>query len=63
MQDEIDIRAARVELEMSQAEFAKAFEVDQSTVSIWETKGLPNKPMIRESFQRRLAALREAKAA
>lgn len=35
-----EIRAARAELGESQAEFARRFGVNQSTVHRWETRGI-----------------------
>lgn len=62
MLEQIDIKAERIALGMSQSSFAKNIGVDQSTVSMWEKHGLPKNAMIRESLERRLAALREQAA-
>lgn len=49
------IRAVRQRLNESQDAFARRFGVDQSTISVWETKGPPRKgaarPLIIRVFQ------------
>lgn len=37
MEQQIDVKALRASLKMTQAEFGSAVGVDQSTVSLWET--------------------------
>lgn len=59
---DINIKTVRDDLGLSQTEFAKAFGVDQSTVSTWETKGLPRSVLVRESVARRIEALQADKA-
>lgn len=41
MVNEIDVKALRASLGISQTKFAELLGVDQSTVSAWETKGVP----------------------
>jgi DNA-binding transcriptional regulator YiaG len=55
MESPIDIAAVRSELQLSQAAFAERLQVDQSTVSLWETgktkPGGPARQMIRQMLE------------
>lgn len=44
MEQQIDVKALRAKLKMTQAELAVAMGVDQSTVSNWETGTTPRGP-------------------
>lgn len=58
MDDTLDIKTLRVEkLEISQAQLAKELGVDQSTISAWETSGLPRNGLVRDAVQRRIMTL------
>lgn len=48
MHQEIDVKAMRTRLGLSQKKFAELFGVDQSTVSEWETKGAPKRGTARK---------------
>lgn len=48
MLNEIDVKAIRRDLNMTQVEFAKALGVSQSIVSGWETKGPPKRGAARK---------------
>lgn len=54
------IRAARERVGESQADFARRFGVDQSIVSRWETKGVPERGPAQALIERVLAELSEA---
>ena len=58
---ERDVKALRKRLGLSQADFAKEFFVDQSTISIWERDGLPDRGLVTKAFDdlARLAAKKE----
>lgn len=52
MQTDLDIKAEREALGISQAELAKAIGVDQSSVSLWERqKRLPRGPALKVLMQ------------
>lgn len=48
MQHEIDVKALRRSLGLSQEKFAHMLGVTQSAVSLWEKKGLPNRGTTRK---------------
>lgn len=54
-----EIKHIRVRFGESQSEFARRLGVDQSTLSRWETRGLPDRGFTKEAIERRLAELRE----
>jgi len=53
------IRAARERLGETQTVFAARFGVDQSTVHLWETRGLPKRGTTRALVERVLAEVAE----
>lgn len=55
------IKAVRGALGESQTEFAARFEVNQSTVQRWESKGLPHKGPPRLVFNQLLSVIRDLK--
>ncbi len=57
MDSQLILKIRKETLGLSQKAFAEEMGVDQSTVSNWETNGLPNRSMIRETLERRLRAL------
>lgn len=63
MDQTIDIRAVRKDLGLSQTDFASKMGVDQSTVSLWEKRGWPQRSLIREALERRLEQVRAEQAA
>jgi DNA-binding transcriptional regulator YiaG len=46
------VRAAREQLGESQAAFGARFGVDQSTVHLWETRGIPGRGTARVALER-----------
>lgn len=53
------VRAAREKLGETQATFAARFGVDQSTVHLWESRGLPTRGTARVAVERLLAELKQ----
>lgn len=54
----IDIRALRESLGKSQAVFARYFQVHQTTLHAWETKGIPKRRSSQLMIRRGLRRLR-----
>jgi len=52
------IRTARARLGESQAEFARRFEVDQSTIARWEANGLPERGLLQTAVMRVIEELK-----
>lgn len=51
MDQQIDVRALRTSLRLSQQKFGEIFGVDQTTVSDWERKGVPKRGTTRKMLQ------------
>ena len=47
MENQIDIRALRTNLKLTQAQLGEAIGVDQSTVSLWEAGMKPRGPALK----------------
>lgn len=52
-----DIKAARKRLGENQIAFAARFGVHQATISDWETRGPPQRPLMQRVLQQALAEL------
>lgn len=48
----VKVKAAREQLGETQAAFAARFGVDQSTIHLWETRGIPNRGVARFALER-----------
>ena len=55
-----DIKAMRKFLRESQEEFAVRFDVDQSTIARWETRGTPPRGPARIAIDHVMARIRDA---